>query len=61
MIQVKLPKLTKNVDNFLNPMGPRPCTKKDSNSPEYLYSPTNYIEWLIQRTWEKLKYLQYDA
>ena len=32
-LRVKFPKLTYNVDNFPNPMGPRPCTKKDSDSP----------------------------
>ena len=33
MIQVKFPKLTKNVDDFPNLMRPRPCTRKDSDSP----------------------------
>ena len=34
-MRVKFPKLTQNVDHFPNPMGPGPCTKKDSDSPVF--------------------------
>ena len=45
-LRVKFPKLTQNVYNFPNPMGPRSCTKKDSDSPEYniLYM----YNWFVQ-------------
>lgn len=31
----KFPNSAKNVDNFPNLMGQRPCTKKDCDSPEH--------------------------
>ena len=33
-MRVKFPQIDPNVDNFPNPMGPGPCTKKESDSTE---------------------------
>ena len=34
LCESKISQIDPNVDNFPNPMGPGPCTKKDSDSPE---------------------------